>query len=142
MRTIITAYRQHSAKIWPRAQELSLLLQRLLLVRVFFPSGLAKLENWDGTLQLFREEYQVPLLPPAFAAYSSTLFELACPVLLALGLGTRLAVLPLLAMTAVIQFTYDQNIAHYFWAVLLLNLLVFGAGRWSLDFWLAKKFLR
>lgn len=142
MQNLITAYRQHSAKIWPWAQDLSLLLQRLLLGRIFFDSGLVKLDNWAGTLQLFRDEYQVPLLPPDFAAYSATLFELSCPVLLAVGLATRVAVLPLLAMTAVIQFTYDQNIAHYFWAALLFNLLACGAGRWSLDHWLAKKFWR
>jgi len=54
----------------------------------------------------------VPFLPPVFAAIMGTIFEISCPILLTLGLGTRLATLPLLVMTAVIQFTYDQNIQH------------------------------
>ncbi len=142
MQTKFTAYQHHSTRISPWAQDLSLLLQRLLLVRIFFDSGLVKLENWEGTLQLFRDEYKVPLLSPEFAAYSAVFFELSCPVLLAIGLTTRIAILPLLAMTAVIQYTYDQNIAHYFWATLLFNLLAYGAGRWSLDHYLHKKFCR
>jgi putative oxidoreductase len=142
MQTIFTAYQHHSTVFSPWAQNLSLLFQRLLLVRIFFDSSLVKLENWEGTLQLFRDEYKVPLLSPEFAAYSAVFFELSCPVLLAIGLATRIAILPLLAMTAVIQFTYDQNIAHFFWAALLFNLLAYGAGRWSLDHFLNKKFRR
>lgn len=142
MQTIFTALQHHITRISPWAQDLSLLLQRLLLVRIFFESGLVKLENWEGTVQLFQDEYKVPLLAPEFAAYSAAFFELSCPVLLAIGLTTRAAILPLLAMTAVIQFTYDQNIAHFFWAALLFNLFAYGAGRWSLDHYLIKKFWR
>ena len=114
-------------------QPLVLLLFRLWIARVFFLSGLVKINDWSSTLSLFATEYKVPVLPPYFAAISSTCFELSCPVLLTLGLGTRLATLPLLAMTAVIQFTYDRNIQHAYWAMLLVALLAFGPGKLSLD---------
>jgi putative oxidoreductase len=86
-------------------------------------------------VQLFRDEYQVPLLPPALAATIATTFELTCPVLLALGLATRLGTLPLLGMTMVIQlFVYPQSWPeHLTWAALLLLILTRGPGPISLD---------
>lgn len=115
------------------------LAARIAIARVFFLSGLTKIGNWETTLMLFEDEYQVPLLPVSFAAYSSTFFELAMPVLLVLGLGTRLATLPLLAMTAVIQFTYMEHTDHLYWALLLGLLLVSGPGKLSVDHWLRRK---
>lgn len=115
-----------------------LLAMRLWVANIFWKSGLTKLEDWETTLFLFAEEYKVPLLPVEFAAYSGTFFELACPVLLVLGLGTRLAALPLIAMTAVIQFTYLEHEQHIYWAFLLVTLLCFGAGRASIDALIAR----
>jgi len=120
-------------------QPLVLLLFRLWIAHVFFASGLVKIGDWGNTLSLFKTEYKVPVLPPYFAAVSSTMFELSCPVLLALGLATRAATLPLLAMTAVIQFTYDQNIQHAYWAMLLVAVLAFGPGKLSLDHFIRSK---
>jgi len=117
-----------------------LLILRLWIAHVFWVSGILKLEDFDNTIALFREEYQVPLLPPVFAAIMGTIFEISCPILLTLGLSTRLATLPLLAMTAVIQFTYDQNIQHAYWAMLLGTILCLGAGKFSLDYRIEKLF--
>lgn len=133
MRTIIATYDRITPAAWARLQDAVLLLQRFIIAHVFFVSGLTKIGDWNNTLALFETEYQVPLLPVPFAAFSATLFELVCPVLLAIGLGTRWATLPLLVMTAVIQFTYDQNPQHTFWALLLVSLFAFGAGRFSVD---------
>jgi putative oxidoreductase len=47
----------------------------------------------DETFFLFREEYQVPLLPPDLAAYLSTIAEHLFPGLLVIGLASRLSVL-------------------------------------------------
>ncbi|MHB1204867.1 MAG: DoxX family protein, partial [Rhodospirillaceae bacterium] len=77
---------------------------RLWMARVFFQSGRTKLADWAITVSLFQDEYNVPLLPPAVAAVMGTAFELGMPVFLTLGLGSRLAALPLIAMTCVIQF--------------------------------------
>jgi len=112
---------------------------RLWIARVFFYSGLTKIQDWDTTVLLFESEYQVPLLPPEIAALLGTTFELAMPVLLVVGLVTRLAALPLLVMSMVIQFalgsvnpTYD-SVEHVYWMFLLLSIVVHGPGRLSLD---------
>jgi putative oxidoreductase len=120
---------------------LPLLLARIGVGAVFFRSGLLKLESWQTTVLLFREEYRVPLLPPELAAYVATGCELACPVLLVLGLATRLAALPLLAMTIVIQlFVYPGSwVDHTMWAALLLLLVARGPGAISLDALIARR---
>ncbi len=110
-----------------------LLLIRLWLAKIFFFSGLTKIEDFETTMLLFEHEYQVPLLPIWFAAGSATFLELVMPVLLVLGLGTRLAVLPLLIMVAVIEFTYQSHSEHVYWALLLAVLLTRGSGFLSLD---------
>ena len=121
-----------------------LLLARIGIAAVFFRSGLVKLDSWTTTLLLFHEEYRVPLLPAETAAWLATGFELVCPVLLVLGLATRLATLPLLAMTIVIQFfVYPSSwIDHTIWAALLLMLLARGAGAISIDALLARFIVR
>ena len=87
------------------------------------------------TVQLFADEYQVPLLPPDIAAMMSVTFEFGCSILLALGLATRLATLPLLGMLAVIQtFVYPNAWSdHLTWGSILLFLLTRGGGALSLD---------
>lgn len=126
--------------LWPWLQDAVLLAQRLLIGKIFFFSGLTKIDDWSNTLALFQDEYKVPFMPPVLSAYSATSFELICPVLLALGLGTRFAALPLIGMTAVIQLTYDQNPQHYLWAALLFGLVAFGSGRLGLDAIIATRF--
>jgi putative oxidoreductase len=111
------------------------LLFRLAVASVFIKAGLNKIASWDLTVQLFADEYKVPVLPPEIAATMAATFELGCSMLLVLGLGTRVATLPLLGMIAVIQtFVYPNAYSeHLTWASILLFLLTRGAGRWSLD---------
>jgi len=116
-----------------RLQPFWLLGLRIWIAVVFFRSGLTKIEDFDNTIALFADEYRVPLLPPYLAALSGTFFELVCPLFLTLGLLTRLAALPLLVMTAVIQFTYLDHVQHYYWAIILITLVLFGPERISLD---------
>ena len=82
-------------------QPLALLAARLYVAQVFFLAGLSKLRDWDITLALFADEYQVPLLPSELAAWLGTGGELVLPVLLALGLFGRFAALGLLVVNAV-----------------------------------------
>ena len=110
-----------------------MLFVRYWIGAIFFASGLTKIADWQSTLFLFEHEYQTPFLPVWFAAGSATLFELAMPVLLIGGLFTRLATLPLIVMTAVIQFTYLDHIDHLYWILLLGLILTWGPGRFSLD---------
>jgi putative oxidoreductase len=108
---------------------------RVAVATVFWNSAMTKLANWDTTLSLFADEYQVPLLAPDVAAYMAALIELTTPVLLVLGFLTRLAALVLLGMTAVIEvFVYPQAWpTHIQWAAMLLILLCRGAGTLSID---------
>lgn len=137
LQTATKIYSTATAKL-PYLADMLLLTMRLWIATIFWKSGLTKLQDWETTVFLFEEEYQVPIISPELAAYSGTFFELVCPVLLVLGLGTRLAALPLIAMTAVIQFTYLEHNQHYYWAFLLFTLLSFGAGRASLDAFVAR----
>ena len=106
---------------------------------VFFFSGRTKVDGVltvnESAYTLFREDYKVPLLPPDFAAHMATYAEHLLPLLLVLGLATRLSALGLLGMTAVIQvFVYpDAWPTHLTWAVALLYLAGRGAGSLSVD---------
>ena len=111
------------------------LLFRAGMGLAFWRSAQSKLASWDTTLVLFQEEYKVPLLPPEIAAYLATTVELTTPILLALGLATRLGAAAMLGMTLVIQvFVYPQNYPdHLLWAGPLLYLILRGPGILSLD---------
>ena len=108
---------------------------RLGVAWIFWSSAQVKLINWQRTIELFAEEYRVPLLPPEIAAAMALSIEIACPILLVLGLFTRLAVLVLLGMTAVIQiFVYPEAWpTHLQWTAMMLVLLCRGAGALSID---------
>src|SRR5258706_1067564 len=108
---------------------------RLAVATVFWNSAMTKLADWNAALQLFREDYRVPLLAPEFAAYLAVSIELTTPVLLVLGLATRPVALVLLGMTTVIEvFVYPQAWpTHIQWAAMLLVLLCRGPGALSLD---------
>ena len=111
----------------------------------FLKSGWLKVSEWDSTLYLFQEEYHVPLLPPEMAAVAGTAGELVFPALLGMGLLTRFAALGLSAVNVLAVVSYAHVLLsegfeaalgqHYLWGTLLLVVLVFGPGRWSLDAW-------
>jgi putative oxidoreductase len=111
------------------------LLFRLAIAGVFLRAGLNKLASWELTVQLFRDEYRVPVFPAEVAAAMATFFEIGCSALLVAGLATRLAALPLLGMLGVIQlFVYPGAWSeHLVWGSILLFLVTRGAGTLSLD---------
>ena len=116
-----------------------LLVARVAIAAVFFLSGRTKvtgfLELKPSTYTLFRSEYALPLIPPDWAAHLATYAEHLFPLLLVLGLLTRPAAAALLGMTLVIEvFVYPAAWpVHLTWAGLLLPLLAYGGGAWSLD---------
>ncbi len=127
---------------WLERFPLSILqfLFRFTIAAVFWNSGQTKIASWLTTVALFRDEYQVPILPPEVAATLAATVELTCPVLLVLGLATRLATLPMLGMTFVIEvFVYPENwLEHLTWATTLLFILTRGPGPFSLDHFIAQ----
>ncbi|MGO4381477.1 DoxX family protein [Pseudoduganella sp. RAF53_2] len=120
-------------------QSLQLLVARIGIASIFFLSGRTKVQGWltlkPSTYDLFQTEYALPLLPPDLAAHLATYAEHLFPILLVLGLLTRSAALGLLGMTAVIEiFVYpDAWPTHLSWAGLLLPLIAYGGGSFSLD---------
>ncbi|MDE2577547.1 MAG: DoxX family protein [Hyphomicrobiales bacterium] len=128
------------------------LLARFSIAAVFWKSGQTKVTGlaidlidgtfhlgWPhlspGAVDLFRTEYKLPLLSPEIAAPLAASAEHVFPILLLIGLATRLSAAALLCMTAVIEiFVYpDAYPTHGVWAVCLLFLMKYGAGAFSLD---------
>ena len=115
---------------------------RLWLAQIFFVSGVLKTTNWDVTVFLYTHEHPVPGLDPPTAAAIGTGIELICPILLAFGLGTRIAAIPLLLTTAFLQLTYKELTDHLYWMALLGFLVLRGPGALSLDHFIAPHLAR
>jgi putative oxidoreductase len=140
---------RYAAAALAPAQSLLLLALRVHVAWQFLKSGLLKLQDWDSTLFLFEEEYRVPVLSPAVAAALGTAGELVFPVLLIVGLRTRLAalglsVVNLLAVVAYAHVLLGEGFEaalgqHWLWGVMLATVLVFGGGGLSLDALFARK---
>jgi putative oxidoreductase len=119
--------------------DLLALASRVAIAAIFWQSGRTKVDGLltlnDSAYELFRSEYRLPLLPPELAAHLAAYAEHLFPLLLVLGLFTRLSALALLGMTLVIQvFVYpDAWPTHLSWAALLLYLAGRGGGRLALD---------
>jgi putative oxidoreductase len=119
--------------------DLLALATRAGIAAIFFLSGRTKVDGFltltPGAYELFRTEYKLPLLPPELAAHLAAYAEHLFPVLLVLGLFTRVSALALLGMTLVIQvFVYpDAWPTHLSWAALLLYLVGRGGGALALD---------
>jgi putative oxidoreductase len=127
-------------------QDAIALAARIFPAAIFWQSGQTKLDGWrvsDSAIELFREEYRLPLFDPVLAAHLAALGEHLFPLLLVFGLASRFAALALLGMTAVIQiFVYpDAWPTHGIWAVALLVVVARGPGRLSADHILARRML-
>ena len=106
---------------------------RLWLAQAFFVSAILKLANWDTALFLAVNEYPVSWMDPVTAAYLGAGIEFLGSVLLAAGLATRFAALPMLILTIVIQLNYRELDIHLLWIALFAWYSVRGAGPISLD---------
>lgn len=122
---------------------------RIFVSWQFLKAGWLKLTNWDVTLELFRSEYQVPILSPGVAAVIGTFGELFFPVLLILGLFTRLGALGLFAVNLMAVVSYWHVLGaegfeaargqHVLWGYMLAVIALVGAGGISLDRLLEKR---
>ena len=126
-------------------QSLISLAARIFPAAVFWMSGQTKIEGFhvtDNAIALFRDEYRLPLVDPALAANIAAFSEHFFPVLLVIGLASRLSALALLAMTAVIEiFVYpDAWPTHGVWATCFLVVIARGPGIFSLDHLIARRF--
>ncbi|MAZ87565.1 MAG: hypothetical protein CL693_07960 [Cellvibrionaceae bacterium] len=117
---------------------------RLYIAQVFFLAGLTKIKDWDTTLFLFEEEYQVPFLSYELAAYLGTFGELVFPILLAIGLATRfsaiaLSVVNIVAVISLEEIAPAALYLHVVWGILLAQVVIYGSGFLSADRWLKAK---
>lgn len=128
-------------------------LLRVALALPFLRSGLTR---WDGflslsvgTLYLFEEQFKLHVFggvydfpAPDTLAFLVAIAEIVLPVLLLLGLATRLAALALLVMTGVIQLVFPDGWAnfHLYWAALAVALMALGPGALSLNRLIAERF--
>ena len=125
---------------------ITLLISRYVVAMAFFKAGLVKISSWESTLFLFEYEYSVPLLPWLWAAYIGTAVELIVPVFLLLGLVTRPFALLLFVFNIMAVISYpviwQQGFYdHQLWGLMLLLLVIHGAGKVSIDYWLSKKLI-
>lgn len=135
----MTVYARAAEALNRVPESILLLVARLGAAAIFFLSGRTKVDGFlhitDGTYTLFENDYALPLVPPHVAAHLATYSEHFFPLLLVLGLFSRVGAFGLLGMTAVIEiFVYpDAWPTHLSWAGLLLPILCRGGGRYSLD---------
>ena len=147
MSPLLKLARAHAAlgRLLDHFQSLVLLATRLYVGWQFWKSGWLKITSWSTTLELFRTEYHVPLLPPPLAALTGAGGELFFPALLFLGLFGRVGALGAFFVNAMAVISYRQVLLaegfeaalgqHVLWGFMLLILAVFGPGRFALDRW-------
>ena len=135
------------------------LLGRFSIAAVFWKSGQTKVQGFaidivsgefqlgmprlsDSIVDLFRDEYRLPLVPPEIAAPMAAFAEHLFPLLILIGLATRFSALALLVMTATIQLLVypDAYPTHGVWAAVLLFLIARGPGAVSIDRLIARRF--
>jgi putative oxidoreductase len=153
MKTLLTViystWKQFEQSVLDRLAPLVDLVARLYVAKVFFSSGWNKVQDWETTLYLFREEYHVPLLPPDFAAVMGAGGELGLSVLLIIGLWTRFSAAGLLLLNIVAVYSYydalkDSPAAlqdHLEWGILLSLLMVGQVRQLTIDHLLMRRLL-
>lgn len=111
----------------------------LLAIELFRVHGMKKFRVQNGE----KEHVPNPLhLPEKLNGLVATFSDTVIPFFIILGLGTRLAVLPTIGVTAIGYFVVHRNDSlevrdvPYMYTLSLLLLLALGAGTYSLDYYL------
>ena len=166
MNAIISLHQSFTSAITRYSEDIALLLLRFMGAKVFFESGLTKWNGWfdfnDQKYDLFLYEFFCPdpiregallLCDPKTLDYEegssmisyieslalmAGIMEILLPVLVMLGLFTRLGALGLLGMTLFIQLAVFPTWEHWWnpaawWAVVLVAIIAKGPGLISLD---------
>jgi len=151
MKVLLSLANLHAGlgRLLDHARSLFLLGTRLYVGWQFWKSGWLKVSSWSSTLDLFRTEYHVPLLPPAVAAVTGAFGEIFFPALLFLGLFSRVGALGGFFVNAMAVISYRQVLLaegaeaalaqHVLWGFMFLLLAVIGPGKIALDTWLERR---
>jgi putative oxidoreductase len=143
---LIGTLRELCVRICGTAAFIAPVLLRVSLALPFLRSGLTRWNGFpslsEGQFFLFEEQFrlhvlgnQYPLPFPDTTAYIVGVLEILLPVLLILGLATRVAAAGLLSMTCVVQLVAPDGWAnfHLYWAAISTTLIALGPGVLSLD---------
>jgi putative oxidoreductase len=148
---LLTLTNAHAAlgRLLDHFRSLVLLATRFYVGWQFWKSGWLKVTSWSSTLDLFRTEYHVPVLPPEIAAFTGAFGEIFFPALLFLGLFSRVGAVGAFFVNAMAVISYRQVLLaegseaalgqHVLWGFMLLILTVFGPGRIAIDTWLERR---
>lgn len=167
--SISTTYQRFCSSTTTLFADLSSLFMRLLLAKVFLSSGLLKWNGWfdfneqqydlflyeffcpdplrEGALQLCNPEtleyaegsFSITMVE--WFALGAGILEVALPLLLILGIFTRIGALGLILMTLFIQLAVFPEWSHWWnpaawWLVVALGIFARGPGKFSLDYML------
>jgi putative oxidoreductase len=127
------------------------LVLRFIVGLVFLSEGIQKF-LFPGSLGTARFE-RIGFADPAFWAYFTGTFEVLCGLMVLLGMAVRVTAIPLIIimLTAFVTTKWPLLINKGFWTMaheyrtdfsmtlLLVLLLITGAGRWSVDFRILKR---
>jgi putative oxidoreductase len=130
----------------PVIKDLSLLFFRLILAYGFWSPAIMKWQGLAGTAGWFESMgYPVPMVSAILAAIT----EILGVFLLTLGLGSRLIAVPLIFVMLIAIFTVHISNGFaagengfeipFYYILMLLGLVAFGSGRFSIDYLLRKK---
>lgn len=123
---------------------------RFLLAYEFWEAGMMKL-NSDNWFMGIQDQFPFPfnIVPTEISWQIATWTELLGPVLLVLGLGTRFASISLIILTIVawasVHAGNGYNVCDngyqlpLMYLVLFMSLLLQGAGKLSIDYWIRKR---
>ncbi len=107
------------------------LLIRLWLAQVFIIAGVHQMMGHAGEQAMIG--WQPALLHETTSSDPGMAVQAICPVLLAMGLFARLTPAALLLQALFLPVAGVGPEARLFWAALLMSLIVYGAGPFSVD---------
>ncbi len=153
MNTILTLWRTAISKLNLIHPYISTVGLRLLLAYEFWDSGVMKYTgaNWFADI---KDAFPFPfnVIPVDISWQLATWSELLGAVALVIGLGTRFFSLSLIIVTivawAAVHAGNGYNVSNNGWKLPLIYLVMFvpllmgGAGKLSLDYWLSSRFAR
>ncbi len=145
MKCKLTGVCEVLAKSMESMRDIPLLLMRLVLAYGFYGPAKMKWSNMHAIGEWF-ESMGYPF--PYVNAYIAGTVEALGVALLILGLGTRLISIPLIFVMLIAIFTvhlangFEAGSNGYeiplYYMIMLFTLLVYGAGKWSIDYFIHK----
>jgi len=140
---VVIAPSTFSARVLNPLQSLFALGARCYVSLQFFRAGYVKYTDWPGTLNVYATVYHIPWLEPSDAAVAGTFCELFFPILVLIGLYTRLSAIAIFIMNVLAVVAYRQMLLaagfeaalgqRILWGTLILFVMIYGPSKLSID---------